>query len=797
MKKIGIVSCYFKDNYGSMLQAYATQKKLNDFNLENETFNIDQNIDFKLGKKKFYKSQITNIKFIKSKFGMLKLRFYKRINKKLNKNILKRKMKFKEFRKEINLTKPFLTYNELNEASKKYSSIIVGSDQLWLPVNVVSDYYTLNWVQNNVNKVSYSTSFGISKIPNKYQELYKKFLKRINKISVREQDGCKIVKNLIGKEATMVCDPTMLLTKEEWEKIQDEKPIVEGKYILCYFLGKNIYHRKFAEKIKEKTGYKIVSLNHCDEYVKYSDKFADIIPYDIGPKEFLNLIKNAEYICTDSFHGTVFSIINNKKFFTFERYNNKNGKISTNSRIYSLLEKMKLQDRILNGKENIEDIINRKINYKEVNEKLNEFRTESEKFLKEALEDSIKIQKENDKVKSIVIDDKSKCCGCTACKNICPVNAIVMKEDKEGFLYPVIDYAKCTNCGLCKKTCPIINSKIEKKEQQGFIVNNKDSYIRKNSTSGGAFTPIANYILNRNGLVFGAAFNENNEVEHKYVDKTQDLSIFRGSKYVQSNLGNTFKLVKDFLEQDRYVCFSGTPCQIEGLNKFLKKNYEKLITVDIMCHAVPSPLVWKKYKNYIQKYKLNNEKINKILFRDKGKYGYKYSCMTITSENKEYSKGIETDPYLRAFFGDLSDRPSCYNCSFKKQYHESDFTIWDCFITENFDKKLDDDKGTSRMLLNTKKAKMIFDTIKKEFDYREIEVEQLVNGVKEMTDSVKMPLKRAEFFNDIIELEDKKVFEKYFPENLKTRIKRIIRITLAKTKLYKPVKKFAKKILRK
>lgn len=384
-KKVGIVSCYFKHNYGSMLQAYATQKILDDMNIENETINIDKNIDFSNGKKKYYMGQVFNFQFIKSKLGMIKLKLDKKINKNLGKNISIRDKKYEEFRKTFRLTEPYKTYAELNEkAEKDYSSVIVGSDQLWLPVNVVADYYTLNWVPEDVNKISFSTSFGVSIIPEKYKEAYKKFLNRINYLSTREVAGQKIIKDLIGRDATLVCDPTLLFNKVEWMSIQKEEPIIKGKYIFCYFLGKNIEHRKFAERLKEKTGYKIVSLNHADEYVKYSDMFADEAPYDVGPAEFLNMIRNAEYVCTDSFHGTVFSLINNVKFFTFRRYNSKS-KVSTNSRIDSLLGIVNLKERLINGDEDVEKEIEKKIDFENVNIKLEEFRNTSKEFLKNAL----------------------------------------------------------------------------------------------------------------------------------------------------------------------------------------------------------------------------------------------------------------------------------------------------------------------------------------------------------------------------------------------------------------------------
>lgn len=383
--KVAIVSCYFKHNYGSMLQAYATQKILDDMGIENQTINIDNNIDFSRGKKRYYLSQVLNFNFIKTKFGMVKLKIDKKFNKDLGYNISVRDKKYEQFKEKFRLTEPYSTYKELTKACKdNYRSVLVGSDQLWLPVNVVADYYTLNFVPEGVDRVSFSTSFGISSVPEKYKEAYKEFLKKIDYLSVREDAGKKIIKNLTGKEAALVCDPTLLFNKEEWMIIQQEERFIKCKYIFCYFLGDNIEHRKFAERLREKTGYKIVSLNHCDEYVKYSDIFADEKPYNVGPAEFLNLIRNAEYVCTDSFHGTVFSLINNVKFFTFRRYSN-TSKISTNSRIDSLLDIVKLKDRLLVGNEDIDNQLEKIIDFNNVNIILEKFRNESKDFLSTAL----------------------------------------------------------------------------------------------------------------------------------------------------------------------------------------------------------------------------------------------------------------------------------------------------------------------------------------------------------------------------------------------------------------------------
>lgn len=789
MKKVGIVSCYFKNNYGSMLQAYATKKILDNNNIPNETINIDNNIDFKKGKRKYYASQLFNFKFIKSKFGMIKLKLDKKIVKDLGKNISIRDSKYKEFRKEFNLSISCPDYKSLSEmAEAKYSDVIVGSDQLWLPVNVVSDYYTLNWVPDNINKISYATSFGISKIPDKYTDEYKKFLSRINYLSVREESGKKICDEY-GISSKVVCDPTILLTKEEWEQEAVQERIIPDKYILCYFLGSNIEHRKFAEKLKEKTGYKIVSLNHADEYVKYSDTFADITPYDIGPREWINLIKNAEYVCTDSFHGTVFSLLFNKTFFDFRRYSESN-KMSTNSRIDSLLDLAGVdKNRILTGNEDVDTVIKYKINYSKVNKNIDKIRQES----KEWLLNSITYKTEETKDKFVKIEEKDLCCGCTACYSVCPKNAIKMVRDNEGFLYPEVDKEKCVNCGMCKKVCPILNkAKLNEFKPRAYLFQNSNEEIRKDSTSGGIFTAIGEFTIKNNGIVYGAFFDDNFVVNHISVESTDELSKFRKSKYVQSNQNNCFKEIKQYLDNGKLVCYSGTPCQVGGLRAYLRKDYENLILVDIMCHSVPSPLVFEKYKRYILK-KMNANKILNINFRDKNKYGYKYSMMTIETDNGIYSQGIDTDPYLRAFFSDVSVRPSCYNCHFKTMKRVSDLTIWDCFNINEIDKSFDDDKGTTRVLVQSEKGQKLLENLDN-VRLKELDINIATKKVKEMTNSVNYNSKRKEFFENI---NADNVFEKYYPTNFKTKINSFVRKTLAVTGVYSSVKSFAKKILRK
>ncbi len=391
----------------------------------------------------------------------------------------------------------------------------------------------------------------------------------------------------------------------------------------------------------------------------------------------------------------------------------------------------------------------------------------------------------------IQINNKQNCCGCTACVAICPQNCITMQEDEEGFLYPKVDQNVCINCGACERVCPILNNKKEEVfEQAAYIVQNKDPEVLRQSTAGGAFTAIAKYVLEHNGVVFGVELDENLVVKHIAVEREGELARFRNSKYVQSSVGEgTFRQVKTLLGEGRYVCFSGTPCQIEGLKSYLKKDYENLITVDVVCHAVPSPLIFRKYVEYQEKALADNVRI--VRFRDKH-YGYKYSTVNVITEKNHgnYYEGRESDPWMRAFFSDICDRPSCYSCCFKKQYRVSDFTIWDCFVVDRFSKKLDNDKGATRMLVHTEKGRRIFERIKEDLSFIQVQPEKLVAGAKEMKESVSTNENREKFFEDANRMTGEELFKKYFPSTFRVKAEHWIRLSCYKLGIYRAAKKF-------
>lgn len=393
----------------------------------------------------------------------------------------------------------------------------------------------------------------------------------------------------------------------------------------------------------------------------------------------------------------------------------------------------------------------------------------------------------------IEIKDKRTCCGCSACASVCPKKCITMKEDVEGFLYPETDKETCIECGLCEKVCPVMEVAPETpKSQKAFIMQHKDGTVLRESTSGGAFTAIGKQVIEKGGVVFGAGFNKDFEVVHQYVERTEDLKVFRNSKYVQSRIGDSYLQAKKFLETDRYVCFSGTPCQIEGLLSFLHKPYERLITVDVVCRACPSPLVLRKYLE-MQKSKLGIN-LTDIKFRDKY-HGYKYSVMSLHGDHsKDYHQGIDTDYYLRSFFTGVNIRPSCTQCAFRKKYRNSDMTIWDCFDVYKYSKELDNDKGVTRLLTHTPKGESIAESLREDMHILEISPDKAVEGVKEMYHSVSFHPQREAFFADLNRLSPEACFKKYFPITLRHRIEKLVRLGCNKLGIYAIMKRVFKAI---
>ena len=381
---IGLCIKYYHENYGGMLQAYATTKLIEKYGFKYEIIRYEKSKDILF----YIKSipRLFNNVLLNDKYEAFQKKLSYKKHPSFKKDDKKRMDAFDKFRKEKfsdKLSMIYHGYDNLCESSKRYEAVITGSDQLWSPAGLPTNFYNLKFVADDVKKISYASSFGVKEIPWYQKRRTADYLNRIDYISVRENAGQKIIKELTNRDVPVVLDPVFMFNEKEWKKLIPLEKKMNEKYIFAYFLGANIDHRKAVEELSKKTGYKIVTLKHLDQYVPYDENFGDYTPYDVSPADFLNYIRNAEYVCTDSFHGSVFSIIHKKQFVVFNRYNDKS-KHSKNSRIDSLCDNLGINNCRYTG--NIEDVLNNKIDFSQVDKKYKELRRKSEEYLKKALD---------------------------------------------------------------------------------------------------------------------------------------------------------------------------------------------------------------------------------------------------------------------------------------------------------------------------------------------------------------------------------------------------------------------------
>lgn len=345
----------------------------------------------------------------------------------------------------------------------------------------------------------------------------------------------------------------------------------------------------------------------------------------------------------------------------------------------------------------------------------------------------------------ISIEDKTFCCGCSACAMKCPKHCITMQSDNEGFLYPVVNEAECIDCGLCEKVCHELHPYDERKPLNVYAAINNDEQVRMNSSSGGMFYLLAGKTISEGGVVFGARFDEEWQVVIDYAETLEDVKPFIGSKYVQARTSTAYKDAETFLKQGRKVLFSGTPCQTAGLHHYLRKEYENLTVVDFVCHGVPSPKVWGRYLEEVVK--AGKQAINDVKFRNKGNGWKKFNfVLTYSQEGKSYSlcSWHQQNHYMRAFLSNMILRPSCHDCRAKQGRSNSDITIADFWGINAEMPEMDDDKGTGLVLVNTEKGRNALDWNKVTYKESSVEVASKHNpGLSSMT---KLYPKRGEFF---------------------------------------------------
>ena len=699
--KVSFITKHSVSNYGSILQTYATQEILKKLGCEPEIINY---MRYDLRNNKLYNTLLKNQPKWNKNF--LTRTIYRIIQMP---NYILMDSKFKKFRKKMydNTTILYGSNEELKKNPPRADVYCTGSDQIW-GKNVngkVDKAYFLDFVPEGSRCISYAASIGLDKVSEEFEKQLQELLKKYQKIMVREESAVDILKRN-NIESTLVLDPTLLLDKEDWEKVSDKKKN-NKKYILIYQLHANKNFEKYAKEFSKKVGLPLIRVTPSINQISRCGKFK----YLPTPGQFLRYFRDASYVITDSFHGTVFSIIFNRKFIDISP-----GETAT--RIKNILKLVDLEERLLKDYSDF-SLIDREIDWNKVNKILKEEKDKSIELLKNAIYE----EKKNKNVDEM---NKNRCTGCRACEQICPVGAISMIQNEEGFIEPKVNKDKCINCGKCVQKCPQLNEKELKNELDVYAVKLKNSKEQLESSSGGAFVAIAKEVLKDGGVIYGCAFSENLEAKHIKVDNEKDLIKLKGSKYVQSDTGATFKEVKIFLENSRMVLYSGTPCQIAGLKAFLGKEYKNLITVDFICHGVPSPKLFKKYKEWLEK--KNKAKLNYYNFRDKEKNLWGLNSKMIFSKNgknvEKYQKAT-LDPYYKSFLKGYTYRECCYNCLYANPNRISDFTIADYWGIEKEHPEFQDEKGVSMLMVNNEKAKRLFEkNIREQLEYVKSTVEK-------------------------------------------------------------------------
>lgn len=379
-------------------------------------------------------------------------------------------------------------------------------------------------------------------------------------------------------------------------------------------------------------------------------------------------------------------------------------------------------------------------------------------------------------IEKMIAANRADCCGCYACYNSCPFDAITMEEDVEGFRYPRVDADRCRNCGKCERNCPVLNPIVKEQDQTPptYAAINKDETIRKDSSSGGMFHLFAEQILKEGGIVFGAGFDADWEVCHQSVEMVADLERLRVSKYLQSRVETSFQEVVEHLRAGRKVLFAGTPCQCAALRRFVGKNDENLILVDFICHGVPSPKIWRKYLAL----RANKKELRRISFRNKNLSWERYLlAISYGNANKYLAADLTTDLYLQGFLQNLYLRPSCHNCHFCKKNRPSDITLADFWGVQEESPSMYDGKGTSLIFIQSTKGRNLFNQIKDHAKIMEQDFERaILHNPSMITSSTPSP-KRTAFFQDV--QRDEKDFMKllytYTKPSFKAQAKQFIR----------------------
>ena len=595
---------------------------------------------------------------------------------------------------------------ELTELNKLTNTFVLGSDQVLTSSSIkwFGKLFLMEFAEKSKRKIAISSSCGGDNLNagSEIVDYARKQLKDFSAVSVREYSAVDIVKDKFDIDAEVIIDPIFFTKKADYEKLSEginlEK---EEPYLLAYVLDPTPDKRDAILKIAKKRNLKVkIALDGRKfTHEKNCEKMG--MPEETLPEldfpQWLYYFKHASYVFTDSFHGAAMSIIMNKQFIMYANY------MRGYPRFLTLAKMFNLYPRLVEKSESItETLIEEIINFEDINKVIENQCEHGEAWLRNALTKEMK-----NTILSLL--DEKMCTGCSSCANACPVGAINIQSNSLGYYKSTIDESICINCGRCIKVCPALElpEKLNDNVPKCFAVAAKEKEVLSSSSSGGVFTLLARETFKEEGHVVGAAWKDDNTVEHIMIDDISELYKLQKSKYLQSYVGKNLTEVKKKLEQGKLVLFTGCPCQVAGLKKFLRKEYDNLILVDLLCGNAPSTMFFKKY--------LEEDFPEGVLayeFRYK-KYGWNAEYVKIsTNDGSEIiRRGGAQDNYQRVYHNHTMCGEHCENCKYQELPRYGDLTIGDFWGYSRFDKTIDISKGLSVVLANNEKGRKFLDKI--------------------------------------------------------------------------------------
>lgn len=692
-KKVALMTWYRYENYGTVLQASALCYVLKGLGTAPYLVQYPPKGALKSGKK----------------YG-----FFRRCMDKMRSmqdgpyTSAERTARFQNYLQDrIKETELCLSYPELHDLNGKYDAFLCGSDQIWSPL-CYDEKYFLTFVDDTSKIIAYAPSFGSSQIMNlEVKKRVADHISRFRHLSVREKQGAELIQELTGQKPTVVLDPTLLLSGKQWETYAEviKQERLSGEYILCYFLGEEKKYRPFVQALKKRMGLPV----YIVPVTRKQRGSSETIPFEVGPGEFVSLVRQAAYVCTDSFHGMAFAINFQIPFTVFKRFEDKDPR-NQNSRIFSLLEILGLENRLMKSGKMEAQKVTLSVDFSESQKRLEAWKHSSMQYLEEALRAAFAVGKRRELKASFRITDK--CCGCSACVSICPQKAVSLVKDAEGFQHCHIVSDACVQCGLCRQVCPMngVEAPSLEKAENLYAVKSWDKETLTQSSSGGAGYELAALLHQKGYAVCGCAYvPEERVAKHIWIstEENEKLHLLQGSKYIQSHCEVAMSELTARAERGA-IAFFGTPCQCAAADKLLRRKglRERAVIVDLICHGIPTAYLWEKYLDEKDR-EHGTGLYPQVHFRDKAD-GWRQRSLKVQGEQVNCVHGEREDDFYTFFRSGYCRMQACFDCPYR-QRSAADLRIGD-YWGSRFEK---DNEGVSMVLANTARGEALISILRK------------------------------------------------------------------------------------